>query len=161
MLELTGLSKSFAIFSGVEVQQSMLADISRIKVRDLQIEQDARGELVVVDIAAQVPFVVSRLFYVRKVPVGQPRGQHGHYRCSQFMVCQSGRMRIDVTDGNIERRLNLKVGQSILVEPGIFATETYLDDDSILLVLCDMPYDREDYIRSREDLVKFRREGSS
>ena len=92
------------------------------------------------------------------VPAGLPRGGHAHHRCRQYMICQGGRLGISLADGTRERSLELSTGQAILVEPGIFATQTYLDDDSILLVLCDRPYEADDYIRGMDEFVKYRRD---
>ena len=48
----------------------------------------------------------------------------------------------------------LKAGQAVLMESGIFHSEMYLESDSIVLVLCDQPYDRSDYIDSMDELRK-------
>ncbi len=120
--------------------------------------RDSRGALTVVELSKTVPFAVARLFYVSGVPAGLSRGGHAHYRCRQYMICQGGRLGIALADGSRERSLELSTGQAILVEPGIFATQTYLDEDSILLVLCDRPYEADDYIHGMDEFVKYRRE---
>ena len=72
------------------------------------------------------------------------------------MICQAGRIAVALFDGKQERSLELSPGQAILVEPGIFGTETYLDTDSTLLVLCDRPYEKDDYIHDRDSVIRFR-----
>ena len=71
------------------------------------------------------------------------------------MICQNGRVRIDLADGEHTRYLELAAGQAVLVEPGIFAQETYLDAESILLVLCDRPHEKEDYIHTMDEFLRF------
>jgi dTDP-4-dehydrorhamnose 3,5-epimerase-like enzyme len=118
--------------------------------------RDARGALTVAEFGKFVPFPVVRMFYVRDVPPGTMRGMHAHYRCSQYMVCISGRLRITVADGRNEQGFELAPGQGMFVPPGIFATETYLDADSVMLALCDRPYEKDDYIHTLEEFLEFR-----
>lgn len=132
------------------------ASIDGIKLDTLPTMRDARGALTVAEFSKFVPFPVARMFYVREVPPGTLRGQHAHYRCSQYMVCVSGRLRITVADGANERSLELSPGNGIFIEPGIFATETYLDADSVMLALCDRPYEKEDYIHTMDEFRQYR-----
>lgn len=127
-------------------------------IDSLPVMRDARGALTVVDFGKSVPFPVARLFYISGVPAGMSRGGHAHYRCKQFMICQSGRLLVDLADGVHQRSLELSAGQAILIEPGIFATQTYLDGNSASLVLCDRPYEAEDYIHGMEAFMKYCRE---
>jgi hypothetical protein len=122
------------------------------------VKRDARGALTVVEFAKSVPFPVARLFYINAVKAGLSRGGHAHYRCSQYLICQNGRLEVRMADGIRECSVELLSGQAVLVEPGIFAAQTYLDDNSTLLVLCDRPFEVEDYIHGMDEFLKFRRE---
>ena len=128
-----------------------------VRVDELAVRRDARGVLTVLDVNETVPFAVARLFYVSGVPAGLSRGGHAHYRCRQYMICQEGRLEVKMTDGIEERSVELSGGQGLLVEAGIFAAQTYLDDNSVLLVLCDRPYEADDYIHGMETFLKYRR----
>jgi UDP-2-acetamido-3-amino-2,3-dideoxy-glucuronate N-acetyltransferase len=130
-----------------------MASVNDIKVDDLPSFGDARGNLVAAELGKYVPFDVIRLFYVRDVPINTVRGQHAHRDCRQYMICQSGRVLVDASDGSRTRRIKLNPGQAVLMGTGIFYSETYLDRDSMLLVLCDKPYDRGDYIDSMEEFI--------
>ena len=135
-----------------------LPAVVNVRIETLPTTRDSRGGLTALEISRTVPFPVVRLFYISGVPAGLSRGGHAHYRCSQYMICQSGRLGIAVRDGINERSFELSAGQAVLIEPGIFATQTYLDDDSVLLVLCDRPYEPEDYIHSIDAFLNYRRE---
>jgi len=130
--------------------------IDSIKLDTLPTMRDARGALTVAEFSKFVPFAVARMFYVRDVPAGTRRGQHAHYRCSQYMICAGGRLRVTVADGKTERGFDLSPGQGIFIEPGIFATETYLDPDTVMLALCDRTYEKEDYIHTMEEFLEYR-----
>ena len=135
------------------------AQLGNVTVGRLTTRRDSRGELVVAELQRDVPFPISRLFYVRDVPAGTVRGRHGHFRCRQMMVCQKGRIGVGISDGSGERHFVLEPGHFLVLEPGLIGTETYLEDDSILLVLCDQPYDPEDYFYTLEALASFRAQG--
>lgn len=133
-----------------------LSSVTAMNVDAFPIMRDQRGALTVAELGGLVPFTVVRLFFVTGVPVGTARGQHGHYRCSQYFLCQGGRLQTVVSDGTQERIFVLEPGQGLLVPPGIFASESYLEPHTILLVLCDRPYEKDDYIHTIDELRTWR-----
>jgi hypothetical protein len=46
---------------------------------------------------------------------------------------------------------------ALLVPPGIWAREAYLAPGTVLAVLCDRPYESDDYLRDYEQFKAFRR----
>jgi UDP-2-acetamido-3-amino-2,3-dideoxy-glucuronate N-acetyltransferase len=130
-----------------------MPSVDDINVDDLPCYRDPRGNLVVAEFSKCVPFHVVRLFYVHDVPANTIRGQHAHRYCRQYLICQSGRVLVDARDARRTRQVQLNAGQAVLIESGIFYSETYLDRDAMLLVLCDRTYDRGDYIDSLEEFI--------
>ncbi len=128
--------------------------VSDIKIDNLPTMCDARGCLVVAEFSAYVPFQVVRVFYVHSVPINTIRGEHAHRHGRQYMICQTGRVLVDANDGALTRRIELSPGQAMLMECGIFFRETYVDRDTVLLVLCDSPFDSKDYIRTMEEFIR-------
>jgi UDP-2-acetamido-3-amino-2,3-dideoxy-glucuronate N-acetyltransferase len=114
---------------------------------------DERGGLGVIDVIKYAPFSPVRLFWISDVPEGRFRGGHAHKLCSQFMICMSGSIRVDAFDGMTRRSITLTRGNFINVVPGIYASETFLVERSILLVLCDRPFEAEDYIDDEASLI--------
>jgi dTDP-4-dehydrorhamnose 3,5-epimerase-like enzyme len=133
------------------VIETAMPNVNDIKIDNLPNVRNALGNLVVAEFREFVPFQVVRLFFVHDVPQNTTRGRHAHRRGRQYLICQSGRVLVDVADGRRTRRIELNAGQAVLIEHGIFASETYVDRDSILLVLCDTPYDEKDYIQTMEE----------
>jgi mannose-6-phosphate isomerase-like protein (cupin superfamily) len=127
-----------------------------IKLDTLPTMRDQRGALTVAELGKYVPFSVVRMFYVSEVPCGTQRGAHAHYHCSQYLLCISGRVRVTVMDGSSERHFELAPSNGIYIRPGIFAAETYLDPSTVLLVLCDRPYEKDDYINTLEEFLAYR-----
>jgi UDP-2-acetamido-3-amino-2,3-dideoxy-glucuronate N-acetyltransferase len=130
----------------------MSAPLDQISVIECQDLSDSRGALFVLSLDRIVPFEIQRIFFIYDVPTSAIRGQHAHYRCRQFFVCQKGRILVTMTDGADTRNVELRAGQAILLEPLIFSEQTYLEQDAILLVLCSRPYEADDYIRDIDSL---------
>ncbi len=114
------------------------------------------GEMVVAEAIAHVPFTIARLFTVR-APVNTERGKHAHRRCAQFMMCVHGSVEIVCDDGSGKCAFTLNRGNLALhVPPGIWNTVSFHQKDSVLAVLCDRPYEAEDYIRDYAEFLAFR-----
>jgi dTDP-4-dehydrorhamnose 3,5-epimerase-like enzyme len=129
-----------------------LADVQLIKMP--HVEED-NGELVFME-GAHIPFAIVRVFLV-SAPAGAVRGMHSHKKCSQFMFCTAGRVNVSCEDGVDSKTFLLSSSSTgLLVPPGIWATQTYLEDKSALMVLCDRRYEEEDYIRDYADFKNSR-----
>ena len=48
----------------------------------------------------------------------------------------------------------------LVIPPGIWAQETYLKENTILVVLCDLPYDADDYIFDIEQLKQLKQQNN-
>ncbi len=119
----------------------------------LSIHIDANGSVVVFE-EGTVPFPIRRTFVVT-ADVGQIRGNHAHRACSQLVVVLSGEVLVSVDDGNVSQEFLLsEMAQGLLIPPMTWATQKYISEDSILLVVCDLLFDESDYIR---DYAEFKR----
>ena len=119
-----------------------------IGVTDLQAIKDSRGVITVAEAQRQVPFVIERLFVVSGVAAGTSRGGHAHKAQTQFLICVAGSVELRLDDGNQSRSIMLdSPHQGLLIPPLIWSTQAYQEPDSVLVVLCDAPYDEADYLR--------------
>jgi hypothetical protein len=129
------------------------ADVDLVKVDQLPVfRHEARGAVTPVEFSRFVPFQPVRLFYAYDVPQGGVRGRHANRTAREYLICQSGRVRLDLADRHKDRVVTLSAGEGVLIEPGIFVVDTYLDPGAVLLVLCDKPYDHQDYIHTLDEL---------
>lgn len=111
------------------------------------------GTLGVYETGKSVPFKISRVFTI-SAKKGVTRGHHAHKECSQLLVCVSGVINVICDDGiNITEYKLQNMGLGLLIPSGLWAYEKYLEDDSVLMVLCDHGYAESDYIR---DYNKFK-----
>ncbi len=94
---------------------------------------------------------VERYFFITDVPVGEVRGRHAHLICKQKLIVVSGRIELSMWFGEARTKLTLNRGESVLIPERVWAEQKYLEQNTILLVLCDRPYDPEDYVRDFEE----------
>ena len=116
---------------------------------------DDNGELCVYESEKTVPFIIRRVFTVT-AKTGDPRGDHAHRQCVQLLICVSGKIRVTCDDGvALNSQILEGLGNGLLVPAGIWAKQEYLTDGAVLMVLCDLGYEEEDYIRDYEEFKKF------
>jgi hypothetical protein len=132
-------------------------------VRTIELPRFARadGELVIAEGSATVPFAIARVFTLR-APLGARLGEHAHRRCTQLMVCVHGA--VDVMSDDSRDRRTFTLAQSnvgLLVPPTIWNLITFREANSVLMVICDRPYQEEDYVRVYSDFLVFRKAGAS
>lgn len=105
----------------------------------------------------EVPFNISRIFYLYDIPGGEERGAHAHKECHQLLIAASGSFDVMLDDGNTRRIVTLNrpyIG--LHIPPGIWAAEMGFSSGSICLVLASHIYDEEDYIRDYETFKKIK-----
>ena len=119
---------------------------ARARLLPLSVHTDARGRLGPLDFTC-LPFVPQRLFTVTDVPPGGVRGQHGHRSSSQLLVCLQGDIGIEMRCGDARATTVLHPGgPGLLLEAGVWSSQTYRDRQTVLLVLASEPYDTASYI---------------
>ncbi len=123
--------------------------------------EDTNGELCVYEVDKHVPFDIRRVFTVL-ARAGDIRGDHAHKKCTQLLVCVSGKIRVSCDNGSaVTQHLLDSMGTGLLIPPGIWAKEEYLEESSVLMVLCDRGYEANDYIRDYQEFKYFLRNEES
>lgn len=115
---------------------------------------DENGILCVYEGEKDIPFAVRRIFTV-SAKEGDVRGMHAHKRCKQLLVCSFGKIRVvcDVGLEKYEFELSAPSG-GLLIPEGVWSSQEYLVDNSVLMVFCDHSYQESDYIRDFEEFKK-------
>ena len=139
----------------------MLNDLADVHLINLPYDFAENGDLSVMEGDRHVPFSIARVFVVRGFE-GAIRGQHAHKACTQFLTCPFGKVEIQCDDGLKLMTFILDRPQiGLLLPSGIWAQQTYLVANSVLTVLCDLPFDNEDYIRDYNFFKSYRQSPSS
>ena len=118
---------------------------------------DQGKEIMRVFESTQVPFTICRVFTVL-ADIDGKRGEHAHKKCNQLLTCVSGAIELLCNDGNQRQTIKLRPdSDGVWVKSGIWAEQTYLENHSVLLVICDQPYDESDYIRDYDNFLKWKK----
>ena len=125
-----------------------------VSLVELPQHSDMRGQLVVGELKAQLPFAPQRFFIVHGVPTEKVRGEHAHRECHQFLVCSHGSVRVLADDGTARQEFLLdRPSVGLHLPPMVWGTQYNYSADAVLLVFASLPYDAGDYIRKYEEFI--------
>ena len=117
-----------------------------------------KGNLTVVENGKTLPFDVKRVYYLYDIPGGESRGAHAHKELTQMIVAVSGSFRVTLDDGNVKRSFILnRPYQGLYVKPGIWRDLDDFSAGAVCMVLASEIYKKEDYIRSYDEFIEFRK----
>ena len=116
------------------------------------------GNITAIENNINIPFGVSRVFYLYDIPGGEDRGAHAHKECHQFLVAASGSFEVQLDDGNEKKTVMLNQPfKGLHIPPGIWASEINFSSGAICLVLASNKYDEKDYIRNYNEFLKIKK----
>lgn len=122
-----------------------LAQCRRLKLKTIS---DARGHLTVVEAGREVPFPISRIFYVYGLRRGAERGGHAHRNFHELVVCLAGSIEVVVDDGRRQKTLVLKdPAHGVHVPPMLWVQVRTLSAGTVYLVLASARYAKSEYVR--------------
>ena len=128
-------------------------DVIRI---NLDSKKDIRGDLIPIEFRKNLNINIKRSFIVYGCE-DVVRGNHAHKECNQFLCCISGVCEIKCDDGSNENIHIIDKPSTILKIPNmIWSSQKYKAKNTILLVLCDLEYLEEDYIRDYKKFLEYR-----
>ena len=117
------------------------------------------GNLVPVESNIDIPFSIKRVFYVYGVRDQNNRGEHSHHKTEQIIICINGKLEVLCDDGVYKKKYLLESPQQALyIPPMIWDEQSYLSDNTVMLVLCNTNYDINDYIENYDEFKKLRKE---
>jgi len=115
---------------------------------------DERGNLSFLQNNDQIPFEINRLYWIYDVPGGEQRGGHAYKTQQEVVVALSGSFDVVVSDGMKENRFTLNRSYYGLFVPRmVWRHMENFSTNSVALIVTDMPYNEDDYIR---DLNEFK-----
>ena len=126
------------------------------KIISLQKMVDPRGNLSIAEGMRDIPFNISRVYWVYDVPGGENRGGHSHKHCREFIIAASGSFIVTLDNGTEKESFLLNHPyQGLLVNTDTWRTLEDFSSGSVCLVLAEDPFDEDDYIREYDDYLKF------
>jgi hypothetical protein len=126
------------------------------RIIDLHKEIDRRGNLTVVEQMKDIPFNISRVYWVYDVPGGKNRGGHAHKHCRELLVAASGSFNVTLDNGYEKRTFFLNHPyQGLLINTNVWRTLDDFSSGALCLVIAEDPFSEEDYIRDYDDFIAF------
>ncbi len=131
-----------------------MVTIKEVKILNFKDFRDKEGHLVPLEENREIPFSIKRIFYIFGVSTKKPRGEHSHYQTDQLLICLKGKCKVKCHDGFNEKYFVLDSPSQGLHIPAMIWGEQIYDEDTILLVLANTHYDKEDYIENWETFIE-------
>ena len=122
-----------------------MSSIDLITVIRVPVSENKTGLLGILE-GPLLPHPISRVFFVDSSNQ-KPRGQHGHKKCWQTLICLRGCIDLQMIDnqgGELFKSLT-SAHEAVVIPPGIWAQQQGISDDNLLLVLASDLYDPADY----------------
>lgn len=131
-----------------------------VRLHVLREVRDARGDLCVAEVGADLPFVVRRSFMVYNVPSAELRGEHAHRQCAQFLIAVTGSIHVVADDGTRREEFCLdRPNLGLYLPPMVWGIQHRYTPSAVLLVQASDPYDPDDYIRDYDEFLALVRGG--
>jgi hypothetical protein len=122
---------------------------------DLPKIEDKRGNLSFFENSKQIPFEIKRTYWIYDVPGGEARGGHAFINSQEMIVALSGSFDIVLTNGKEERKFTLNRSYYGLFIPKMWWRKIEnFSTNSLALIVSDIEYDQNDYIRSFSNFIK-------
>lgn len=128
------------------------------KIITLPKMSDPRGNLTVAQQMKDIPFDISRVYWVYDVPSGECRGGHAHRHCREFIIAASGSFTVTLDDGHSKKTFLLNHPyQGLLVNKNVWRTLDDFSSGALCLVLAEDPFSEDDYIREYDEYIDYLR----
>lgn len=125
-----------------------------VRLIDLPVVTDPRGDLTFIEGRTHVPFDIARVYYLYNVPVDSERGGHAHRDLQQVVFALSGSFRMKIDDGQEKSEFWLRnPRQGLYINRLIWREMDNFSQGAVCMVLASHPYDEADYYRSYEDFL--------
>ncbi len=132
----------------------MLKKLDHIKIIDLPVIEDHRGNLTFVQ-SGILPFDFKRVYYLFDVPSNAYRGGHCHINQHQVLVALSGSFEVTLkTKSDSKTFLLNKPNKGLHIPPGIWREMQNFSSGAVCLVFAQENFDEADYIRDFDDFVQ-------
>lgn len=129
--------------------------LNDVKIIQLPKFPDQRGNLSFFENGNQIPFSISRCYWIYDVPGGEQRGGHAYRSLQEFIIALSGSFDVVLDDGAERRTFSLNRSYLGLYVPRmIWRSIENFSTNSLALIVADQLYDAKDYIYHYEEFLQ-------
>jgi len=113
------------------------------------------GDLGVIEFN-NLDFVPRRVYWITNFVPGVKRGFHAHKTLRQLMFVARGFVELELKTGReSEHHVIYSSSSPLRVNPGVWREFGSSDPSTVLVVLCDQPFDDSDYIRNFDEYLSW------
>ena len=125
-----------------------------VKLFSFPVHRDTAGHLIAYEVERNLGIDLKRVFVVWG-DSGALRGQHAHKSLTQVLVCLQGSCQVSCENLVGKHDFLLDDPATVLLVPNeVWSQQLYLEDNTILAVMCDGPFDETEYIRDYGEFLK-------
>jgi UDP-2-acetamido-3-amino-2,3-dideoxy-glucuronate N-acetyltransferase len=119
-----------------------------------KVYKNSTGLLVPISLKNDIPFKTKRIFIIHGKK-NSIRGDHAHYKCSQFLISLSGSMTVKYENkkGKFKKILSSNKNNYLLLKPKTWCKIKFNTKNSKLMVFCDREYEFSDYIEKHNEFL--------
>ena len=118
---------------------------------------DKRGNLSFFENSNQIPFDIKRTYWIYDVPGGETRGGHAFKESHELIVALSGSFDIVLHDGVKEVKYSLNRSYLGLFVPNLIWRQLEnFSTNSLALIVSNISYNKQDYIRDFDEFKKIK-----
>ena len=127
-------------------------NMNKVQMLDFPQHGDERGPLVIVEGGLDIPFEITRAFYIYGSDHDVVRGQHANRKTEFVLINVAGKSKVKVKDGEGNEAIYcLNRPHTGIYLPTMVWKDLYdFTEDSVLLVLASDHSDNTEYIRDYE-----------
>ena len=127
--------------------------ITKFKIKSFS---KSTGKLIPISFNKQFPIKAKRVFFLYGKK-NKTRGEHAHKKCSQFFIPIYGKAVLNIETTKTKKKivLNHLSKIAVLVPPKYWCSIKFVNNNSILMVVCDQYYNINDYLKSFKDYKKY------
>ena len=134
--------------------------IEDVRIIELPIFPDVRGNLSFAEQNNQIPFEIKRTYWIYDVPGGEDRGGHAFKENQEVVIALSGAFDVVIDDGENKKAFTLNRSYyGLYIPKGLWRTMDNFSTNAVALEFGSVAYSTEDYIRSYDDFLKMKRYG--
>tara|TARA_A100001388_G_C28387008_1_gene319692 strand:+ start:61 stop:456 length:396 start_codon:yes stop_codon:yes gene_type:complete len=127
-----------------------------IYIKKINFFKDSRGKLVSIDHKKFKFFSIKRTFFINFVKRKVIRGKHAHKKCSQFIICISGKIKINTIDSKLNKKSYVlsDLNKGIYIKPYVWVEIVSMERNTSIACFADRKYEKLDYINTFAEFKK-------